>query len=29
MGIQPDHYLDDGIPAMEWVGYLRRVLKGR
>lgn len=29
MGIQPDHYLDEGIPAMEWVGYVQRVLEGR
>lgn len=28
MGIQPDHYLDEGIPAMEWVGYVQRVLEG-
>ncbi len=29
MGIQPDHYLDEGIPEMEWVGYVQRVLEGR
>jgi len=29
MGIQPDHYLDEGIPVMEWVGYVQRVLEGR
>jgi len=29
MGIQPDHYLDEGIPEMEWIGYVQRVLEGR
>lgn len=29
MGIQPDHYLDDGIPELEWVGYVQEVLEGR
>lgn len=29
MGIQPDHYLDAGIPEMEWVGYVQGVLEGR
>lgn len=29
MGIQPDHYLDDGIPEMEWIGYVQGVLEGR
>ena len=29
MGIQPDHYLDEGIPAMEWVGYVQGVMEGR
>lgn len=29
MGIQPDHYLDEGIPEMEWVGYVQQVLEGR
>jgi hypothetical protein len=29
MGIQPDHYLDEGIPEMDWVGYVQEVLEGR
>lgn len=29
MGIQPDHYLDDGIPELDWVGYVQRVMEGR
>jgi hypothetical protein len=29
MGIQPDHYLDEGIPEMDWVGYVQGVLEGR
>lgn len=29
MGIQPDHYLDEGIPEMEWIGYVQGVLEGR
>ena len=29
MGIQPDHYLDDGIPVAQWVPYVQRVLEGR
>lgn len=29
MGIQPDHYLDEGIPEMEWVTYVQQVLEGR
>lgn len=29
MGIQPDHYLDEGIPEMEWIGYVQDVLEGR
>jgi hypothetical protein len=29
MGIQPDHYLDDGIPVSGWVGYVQRTLEGR
>lgn len=29
MGIQPDHFLDAGIPEMEWVGYVQGVLEGR
>lgn len=29
MGIQPDHYLDEGIPELEWVGYVQQVLEGR
>lgn len=29
MGIQPDHYLDDGIPETGWVGYVQRTLEGR
>jgi hypothetical protein len=29
MGIQPDHYLDEGIPVSAWVGYVQRVLEGR
>jgi hypothetical protein len=29
MGIQPDHYLDEGIPEMDWVGHVQRVLEGR
>ncbi|MBX2980617.1 MAG: hypothetical protein KF905_15125 [Flavobacteriales bacterium] len=29
MGIQPDHYLDEGIPQLDWVGYVQRVLEGR
>jgi hypothetical protein len=29
MGIQPDHYLDDGIPVSGWVGHVQRVLEGR
>lgn len=29
MGIQPDHYLDEGIPELEWVGYVQRMLEGR
>ena len=29
MGIQPDHYLDEGIPELGWVGYVQEVLEGR
>ena len=29
MGIQPDQYLDEGIPEMEWIGYVQGVLEGR
>lgn len=29
MGIQPDHYLDEGIPESGWVGYVQRTLEGR
>jgi hypothetical protein len=29
MGIQPDHYLDEGIPVTDWVGYVQQVLEGR
>ncbi|HMQ76522.1 MAG TPA: S41 family peptidase [Flavobacteriales bacterium] len=29
MGIQPDHYLDGGIPEMEWVEHVQGVLEGR
>ncbi len=29
MGIQPDHYLDEGIPVSGWVGYVQRTLEGR
>jgi hypothetical protein len=28
MGIQPDHYLDEGIPVTDWVGYVQQVLEG-
>lgn len=29
MGIQPDHYLDEGIPALQWVGHVQSVMEGR
>jgi hypothetical protein len=29
MGIQPDHYLDEAIPKLEWVEYVQQVLEGR
>lgn len=29
VGIQPDHYLDDGIPLTGWVGYVQQVLEAR
>ena len=29
MGVQPDHYLDDGIPETGWVGYVQGTLEGR
>lgn len=29
MGIQPDHYLDEGIPELEWVDYVRKVLEAQ
>jgi hypothetical protein len=29
MGIQPDNYLDEGIPEMEWAGHVQGVLEGR
>ncbi|MBL7937745.1 MAG: hypothetical protein JNL43_00180 [Flavobacteriales bacterium] len=29
MGVQPDHYLDEGIPLNGWVPYVRRTLEGR
>jgi len=29
MGIQPDHYLDEGIPEMDWVGYVQELLEVR
>ncbi|QQR87309.1 MAG: hypothetical protein IPJ76_03550 [Flavobacteriales bacterium] len=29
MGVQPDHYLDGGIPVSGWVSYVRRTLEWR
>jgi hypothetical protein len=29
MGIQPDHFLDEGIPISDWVGHVQRTLEGR
>ena len=27
-GIQPDFYMDTGIPEYEWVSYAQNILKG-
>jgi hypothetical protein len=29
MGIQPDHYMDEGIPLSNWITHVQRVLEGR
>ncbi len=29
MGIQPDHFLDEGIPTSDRVGHVQRTLEGR